>query len=62
MARERFLHDETEASVLYTIIAILVVLWLIGLITQIGGALIHLLLVIALVVFIYNMITGRRAV
>ncbi len=43
------------------IIAVLVVLWLLGLIGHIGGDLIHLLLIIALVVFVYNLITRRRA-
>lgn len=47
---------------IYTIVAVLFVLWLIGLLAHIGGGLIHILLVIALVVFIYNMITGRKAV
>ncbi len=47
---------------LWTVMVILVVLWLLGFIGHIGGGLVHLLLVIALVVFIYNMITGRRAV
>jgi K+-transporting ATPase A subunit len=46
----------------YTIIGILVLLWLLGLIGHIGGGLIHLLLVVALVVFIYRMISGRRHV
>jgi len=45
---------------LYTVIVVLLVLWLLGLIGNIGGGLIHLLLVIAVVVFIYNMIAGRR--
>jgi len=45
---------------LLTIAAILAVLWLLGLIGHIGGELIHLLLVVALVLFIWNMITGRR--
>lgn len=45
---------------LLTIAIILGVLWLLGFIGHIGGSLIHLLLVIALVVFIWNMITGRR--
>jgi hypothetical protein len=45
---------------LLTIAAILAVLWLLGLIGHIGGGLIHLLLVVALVLFIWNMITGRR--
>ena len=44
------------------IAAVLVVLWLLGLIGHIGGGLINLLLVIALVVFIYNMIVGRKSV
>jgi hypothetical protein len=45
---------------LYTIVAVLVVLWLLGFIAHIGGGLIHLLLVIALIVFIYNMVVGRK--
>lgn len=45
---------------LWTIVVILVVLWLLGVVIHIGGGLIHLLLVVALIVFIYNMITGRR--
>ncbi len=45
---------------LWTIILILVVLWLLGFSFQIGGSLIHILLVVALVVLIYNLITGRR--
>jgi hypothetical protein len=47
---------------LWTIIAILVVLWLVGLIGGIGGSLIHALLVIAAIVLIYNLISGRRIV
>lgn len=46
---------------LWTIIVILIVLWLLGLIGHIGGGLIHLLLVIALIVFVFNLISGRRA-
>lgn len=45
---------------LWTIIGILVALWLIGLVARIGGALIHLLLLIALAVFVFRMLTGRR--
>lgn len=45
-----------------TIAIVLVVLWLLGFIGHIGGGLIHLLLVIGLVVFIYDLITRRRAV
>ena len=48
---------------LWTIIAILLVLWLVGLVsgTTLGGF-VHLLLVVALVVFVVNLLTGRRAV
>ncbi len=46
---------------LWTIFAILVVLWLLGFSFEIGGSLIHILLVIALVVLVYNLITGRRS-
>jgi len=46
---------------LYTIAVILVVLWLLGFAVHIGGCLIHLLLVIAVVVVIIQLITGRRA-
>ena len=45
---------------LWTIVGVLVILWLIGLIGHIGGGFIHLLLVIALIVFIVNMLRGRR--
>jgi hypothetical protein len=47
---------------LWTIIAVLVVLWLLGLIGGVGGSLIHALLVIAAIVLIYNLISGRRMV
>jgi len=45
---------------LYTIVVILLVLWLVGLIAHIGGALIHILLVAAVIIFVYNLIAGRR--
>ena len=47
---------------LWTIIVILLVLWLLGFISHVGGGLIHLLLVVAVIVLIYNLVTGRRAV
>ncbi len=45
---------------LYTIAVILVILWLLGFIAHIGGGLIHLLLVVAVIVIIYRLVTGRR--
>jgi hypothetical protein len=47
---------------LWTIIVILLVLWLLGLIGNIGGGLIWLLLVIAAIVLVYQLLTGRRTV
>ena len=46
---------------LYTIAVILVVLWLIGFIAvPVGGSLIHLLLVIAVIAVIFQLIRGRQ--
>lgn len=56
------LEVRAMAGILWTIIVILVVIWLIGLIAHIGGGLINLLLVIALIILIVNIITGRRPV
>ena len=47
---------------LWTIFAILLILWLLGWGFHVAGSLIHLLLVVALVVLLINMITGRRVV
>lgn len=47
---------------LWTIIVILLVLWLLGFSLHIAGGLIHLLLVVALIVLIVNLLTGRRPV
>jgi len=46
---------------LYTIVAVLIVLWLLGFSMHVGGGLIHALLVIALIVFVFNILSGRRA-
>jgi hypothetical protein len=45
---------------LWTIFVVLVVLWLLGFTLHIGGGLIHILIVIAVIVLIYNLISGRR--
>ena len=45
---------------LWTIVVILLVLWLLGFTMHIAGGLIHLLLVIALVVIVFRLLTGRR--
>jgi len=46
---------------LYTIAVLLLVLWLLGLVTSYTlGGFIHLLLVIAIVVFLFQLLSGRR--
>lgn len=45
---------------LWTIIGILVVLWLLGFVINIAGGFIHLLLVLALIIFVVNALSSRR--
>jgi hypothetical protein len=46
---------------LWTLLAILLVLWLLGVITSVtAGGFIHLLLVVAVVVLFFNLLSGRR--
>jgi hypothetical protein len=47
---------------LWTILVIILILWLIGFLVKLGGGLIHLLLVVALIVFIIQLVSGRRVV
>jgi hypothetical protein len=49
-------------KMLWTIFVILLVLWLLGFSFHIAGGLIHLLLVVAVIVLIFNLITGSRRV
>jgi hypothetical protein len=49
-----------EKNMLWTIFVVLLVLWLLGFTLHIGGALIHLLIVVAVVVLIFNLVTGSR--
>ena len=46
---------------LWTIFIIFLVLWLLGFSLHIAGGLIHFLLVVALIVLVINLITGRRS-
>jgi hypothetical protein len=48
-------------SMLWTIFAIVLILWLLGFSLHIAGSLIHLLLVVALVILAVNLLTGRRS-
>ena len=49
------------AGILWGIISFLFVLWILGFLFHIGGGLIHILIVIAVVLFIFNIVTGRGA-
>lgn len=46
---------------LWTVFVLLLVLWLLGFSFHVAGGLIHLLLVVALVVLVVNLLTGRSA-
>lgn len=47
-------------NLLWLIIIVLLILWLGGFAFQIGGNLVHILIVIALILLIYRLATGRR--
>jgi len=49
-------------GILWFIIAALVVFWLAGLVFNLAGGFLHLLLVVAAVLFVINMFTGRTRV
>jgi hypothetical protein len=42
------------------IIGVLIILWLLGFVLNIGGSMIHALIVIAVILFIFDIIGGRR--
>ena len=54
--------EDKECRMLWGLIVILIVLWLLGLATNVVGGLIHALLVIALILLVWQLISGRRAV
>lgn len=46
---------------LWTIVAVLLILWLLGFSLHVGGGIVHILLVVALVVIVFNLLSGRRS-
>ncbi len=48
-------------SILWAVLVIVLIVWLIGLLTRAAGSLIHLLLIVAAAILIYNLVTGRRS-
>jgi hypothetical protein len=51
-----------EINMLWTIFVVLLILWLLGFSLHVAGGLIHLLLVVALVVLVINLVSGRSSV
>ena len=47
---------------LWTVVVVLLILWLLGFTMHVAGGLIHLLLVVALVVIVLRLLTGRKVV
>jgi hypothetical protein len=45
---------------LWSIVALLLILWILGIALKIAGGLIHILLVIALIVVVVRLLSGRR--
>jgi Family of unknown function (DUF5670) len=45
---------------LWTILVVLLILWLLGFSFHIAGSLIHILLVVAVVILVINLVSGRR--
>jgi len=47
-------------GLLRMIVGVMIVLWLLGFVLNIGGGLIHTLLVIAVIIFVFDFVGGRR--
>jgi hypothetical protein len=57
----RSTDEQRRTNMLWTIVVVLLILWLLGFSLHIAGGLIHILLVVALVVVVINLLSGRRA-
>ena len=49
------------AGILWTVLVILLVLWALGFFVANLGSVVHILLVLAVIVLVYNLLTGRGA-
>ncbi len=49
------------SNILWTVITVLFVLWVLGLVMSIGGPLIHIILVVAVILVVFNLLTKGRA-
>jgi len=48
------------ANIIWALIGLLVLFWIVGLVAKVGGAIIHFLLVVAIILLIINLIFGRK--
>ncbi|MEI3608524.1 lmo0937 family membrane protein [Pseudogracilibacillus sp. SO10305] len=48
------------ANIIWALIGLLVLFWVVGLVAKVGGAIIHFLLVVAIILLIINLIFGRK--
>ncbi|MGD0130347.1 MAG: lmo0937 family membrane protein [Terriglobia bacterium] len=48
-------------NMLWTIFVVLMILWLLGFSLHVGGGLVHLLLVVAVIWLVWNLLTRRRS-
>ena len=63
LAEPRAFHPAKEATMLWTIAVVLLVLWALGLVSSYTmGGFIHILLVVAIVMVLVNLISGRAHV
>jgi uncharacterized membrane protein len=54
-------HTRKDIIMLWTIAVILIILWILGLVTSYTlGGFVHILLVLAIIVILYNVISGRK--
>jgi hypothetical protein len=47
-------------DLIWTIVLVVLILWVLGLVTGIGGSIIHILLIIAVIVIVYRLLQGRN--
>jgi cation transporter-like permease len=58
---KRYQSENTDLKMLYTIAVVLIILWLLGFVTgAVMGQFIHILLVVAIVLVLVSLISGRR--
>ncbi|WP_157886464.1 lmo0937 family membrane protein [Planococcus versutus] len=48
--------------ILWIILAVILVIWLVGFLMDVAGGLIHVLLIIAAIILVINLVTGRKGV